>query len=362
MSIGHHRIGQRVGGHHVGHAIGVDVGKHGAALAVLGILKAPSHQAGVAGSSPFNATAPHAIECHSLGGSLHGANQGRFGVGEAHGADFAHRGHLKAHLRANKQLVALALGEPRAHWSGIFRNDTNDVSGSVAVKVFQNDRHHAGSTGTEFGGCAGGVFVQWPDGNLSINNADQFLGAAAYQVGNRERVWIGAKIANGLLACNFELTRLGLTHEHHSRRTVAGVDHVHESVAVPVAGDHGFHGTINGHTFALVTPVFRELVDAANGWRVIGFLGALLLKVHVDAVLEVVNHHNVFQPVAIHVGDHQRSSLRIDFQNFKRSKSKVAGDVVRGQGDGADGQESEAGAGEPDGGAVRADIHDGYSA
>ena len=108
--------------------------------------------------------------------------------------------------------------------------------------------------------------------------------------------------------------------------------------------------------------MFRELVDAANGWRVIGFLGALLLKVHVDAVLEVVNHHNVFQPVAIHVGDHQRSSLRIDFQNFKRSKSEMTGDVVRGQGDGADGQESEAGAGEPDGGAVRADIHDGYSA
>ena len=362
MSIGHHRIGQRVGGHHIGHAIGVDVGEHGAALTVLGIFKAPGHQAGVAGSSPFNAAASHAIECHSLGGSLDSANQRRFGIGEAHGADFAHRGHLKAHLRANKQLVALAFGEPRAHWSGIFRNDTNDVSGSVAVKVFQNHRHHARSAGTEFGGCAGGVLVQWPDGNLAINNADQFLGASAHQVGNRQPVGIGAKIANGLLACHFELTRFGLTHEHHSRWTVAGVDHVHESVAVPVAGDHGFHGTINGHTFALVTPMFRELVDAANGWRVIGFLGTLLLKVHVDAVLEIVNHHDVFQAIAVHVGNHKWSSLRIDFQNFKRSKSKVAGDVVGGQCSGADGQESEAGAGEPDGGAVRADIHDGYSA
>ena len=108
--------------------------------------------------------------------------------------------------------------------------------------------------------------------------------------------------------------------------------------------------------------MFRELVDAANGWRVIGFLCALLLKVHVDTVLEIVNDHDVFQTIAIHVGDHEGSSFRIDFQNFKRSKSEMTGDVVRGQGDGADGQESEAGAGEPDGGAVRADIHDGYSA
>ena len=185
LSIGHHCIGQRVGGHHIGHAIGVDVGKHSASLAILRILKAPSHQAGVAGASTFNAAAPNAIEGHSLGGSLNGTNQGRCGVGEAHGADFTHRGHLKAHLRANKQFVALALGEPCAHGSGIFRNHANDVSGSVAVEIFKDHSHHTGSAGTEFGGSAGGVFVQWPDGNLAINNADQFLGASAHQVGNR---------------------------------------------------------------------------------------------------------------------------------------------------------------------------------
>ena len=265
-------------------------------------------------------------------------------------------------MRANKQLVALALGEPCTYWSGIFRNDTNDVSGSVAVEIFKDHSHHAGSAGTEFDGSAGGVLVQWPDGNFAINNTDKFLGTSAHQIGNRQPVGIRTKIANGLLACNFELSGLGLTHEHHSRRTVAGVDHVHESVAVPVAGDHGFHGTINGHTFALVAPVFRELVDAANGWGFVGLLGTLLLEVDVDAVLEIVNDHNVFQSVAIHVGNHEGTSLRIDFQNFKRAKSKVAGDVVGGQCSGADGQESETGAGEPDGGAVRADIHDGYSA
>jgi len=64
--------------------------------------------------------------------------------------------------------------------------------------------------------------------------------------------------------------------------------------SLPVAGDHGFHSTINGDAFALVAPVFWELVDAAYGGRIVSFLGALLLEVDINAVLEIVNDHNVF--------------------------------------------------------------------
>jgi hypothetical protein len=229
---------------------------------------------------------------------------------------------------------------PDADRRRVVGHDARDVRRAVAVVVADEEGDELVGADREFRFRAEARALERPDLEAALHERDDVGAVVADHVRDRERIRVRDEILHRNLALELERARAGLPKEG-DRARLARIDDVHEAVLVEIDRHDAGDRMADAHVLAAEAPVLRQLVDAGGGGHFVGRLGAGLLVMQFEPALRVVRDHEVVQPVAVQVGNDERSRVGIDLDDFEAVEAEIAREIV-GTGETGDGGDERA--------------------
>jgi hypothetical protein len=313
-----------------------------AAIPVAGVVEGLHAEGRVAVARLLDRLARDLVDDEALRGELDGGEEGGPLAGEAHRRRLPERRHLEPVLSAEDVAPVLPRAEPGAHGRRVVGEDAADVEAAIAVEVLHEERDGPLAR-DELHGAAEHVAVERPHGDRPSHDGEQLGALVAEDVRDGKAVAGRGEASDAVPPRNLERPRRRLAHEDDLGGG-AGVDEIHEAVAVEVVRHDPADLVGDGNVLPAEAPVLGELVRAQRDRDLVVGRRARPLVVQLDPAGPVVGDDEIPEPVAVHVGARQRSRETPDLDDLETIEAEVLGEIleaaVGGRGQEADEQES----------------------